>query len=259
MNIRKRAALPVVAALAALGMLIIASSAMGAFVRPNAATPFYVPLDVAYNECVTASPPTETHNPANLAGFSCAPPVKSSNFVTSGEPTINGAVANFKGAINLKVLNPADVSFNPGTSGSYLQDIRCGSSYPGGHPACVNANAAGTPADYTGLLSGDSFLRITDNNNSSTGGPTYTDSGTVQQLLFTVPISCSSTASTAIGSTCVPAAATANALCGCVASGKRSNIEVGQVFITDGNADANPFATTDGPNADTARQGIFIP
>jgi len=259
MNMRKRASLPVIAALVVLGSLIVASSAMSAFVRPNAATPFYVPLDVAYNECTSATPAGNQHNPVNLAGFACSPPVKSSNFITSGEPTINGAVANFKGAINLKVLSPADVSFNPGTAGSYLQDIRCGTSFPGAHPACAVANSPGTPADYGGFLSGNSFLRITDNNNSTVVGGPYTNSGTVQQLLFTVPVSCSTNSTLTIGSTCVPAAATANSLCGCVASGKRSNIEVGQVFVTDGNIDANPFATSDGPNADAARQGIFIP
>jgi len=264
MNMRKRASLPVIAALVVLGSLVVAQSAMGAFVRPAGATPFYAPMDVAYDECTAATPPGNHHNPVNLAGDACSPPTKSSSWLTSGEPTINSAAANFKGAINLKVVSPANVSFVRNTitptAGSYLQDQRCGpGSLANSAPAiCANANDAGTPPDYRGLLSGNSFLRITDNNNSTTGGG-YTNTGTVEQLLFTVPISCGTTADTTIGSMCIPAAATANAVCGCVASGKRSNIELGQIFITDGNSDANPFGVTDGPNTDVARQGIFIP
>jgi hypothetical protein len=261
---RKRASLPVIAALVVLGCLVVAPSAFGEFVRPAGATPFYAPLDVAYDECTAATPPGNHHNPLNLAGFSCSPPVKSSSWITSGEPTINSAASNFKGAINLKVVVPANVSFVRNTitptAGSYLQDQRCDAALVAANltGACANANAAGTPPDYRGLLSGNSFLRITDNNNSTTGGG-YTNTGTVKQLLFTVPISCSTTADTSIGSTCIPAAATANAICGCVAALKRSNIEIGQIFVTDGNSDANPFGVTDGPNTDVARQGIFVP
>jgi hypothetical protein len=265
-NVRKPVGLPLVAAIVVLGSLIVAQSAIAAFVRPNAATPMSTSMVVAYDQCSTGgvgSPPGEGHNPANLAGASCSPPTKSSLRVQSGDPTVfPGTVANFKA--NLKqVVAPGDVLFPSGgaqtaaggptsPSGGYAQDIRCGTSV-----ACGNANTAGG-ADYIGLLSGNSSLRITDNNNGPAGGP-YVDSGTVEQLLFTVPISCANSTSAAIGGYCVPATTSANALCSCVASGKRSNIEEGQVVMTDGGPDGNPFATGDGPNQDAARQGVFIP
>jgi len=283
---RERGALPLIIGVAMLvGMLVAAQVASAAFVRPKAATPFTTSLVVAHDECVAANF-NSTHNPANLAGQSCKPEVKSSTIITSGDPTVNGQVANFQGNVKLVVSNPADVKFPSATAGAnglvtpatasanYQQDIRCGP----GNGACAPGTAAGwtgagTGDDYVGILLAVSSIRITDNNNETApASGVYTDTGTVQNLNFSVPIKCNATAATTTGSFCTPlqfdntvggppgGVTGANSICGnCVASGKRSNIENGQIQVFDGGPNGNPFNTTDGANTTVARQGVFIP
>jgi len=280
-SVRKRVALPLVGAAVLIGMLAMVPVS-GAFIRPKAATPFQTPLVVAYDQCVGGA---MTHNPANLAGSSC-PEVKSSTIITHGDPTLNSQVVNFQGNVKLvvsgcpgacDVLFPSATAAGTGlvtaaTSGqNYMQDVRCGP----GNGACAAGTAAGwtgagTGDDYVGILLASSSIRITDNNNGPAGGP-YVTSGTVNQITFSVPTKCTSTAATGVGSFCTPLAfdasvggpaggvTGANSICGCVASGKRSNIENGQIEVFDGGPNGNPFNTTDGPNTTMARQGVFIP
>jgi hypothetical protein len=289
LKMRRRAAVTAVGAFVLVGMLVTAQVASAVFVRPKAATPFQVPLVVAHNACVTGgvgSPAGMAHNPANIAAASCAPEVKSSTIITHGDPTINGQVANFQGntkqivsgcpGAGCDVLFPsATVGANglvvpgPNAGANYMQDVRCGP----GNGACnfgsnVGWTGAGSGDDYIGAVVTNSSLRITDNNNSDTGAP-YTTTATTEQISFSVPSLCQTTAATGVGSFCTPAAfdppgpATsvtgANSLCGCVAGGTRANIEQSQLQVFDGGPNGNPSDTTDGPNTTIARQGIFLP
>jgi len=293
---RKFSAYSLVGALLVVGVFIGAQSASATHIRAKSATPLNVPLVVAYNQCTA---PNSTHNPAFLAGTSCtgssggALGGKTSSFITSGDPLSTqapsgtGAPAQFQGRL-VQVVSaaaphqpncaPADgptcrtTLFNPGVpngaftntvSGnqSYLADVRCGPAYPAAHPACSAAGSANTSgnSDYTGFLSANSSLRITDHNNDD-GLGNYTEPGTVSQLLFTVPVSCAVTPAT-IGSFCKAATTDAEALCSCIrqSAGGLANIEEGQIVVTDGNINANPFDTSDGPNADAYRMGVFLP
>jgi hypothetical protein len=280
LSLRKRALLPAIGALVLVGMLATAQVANAAFVRPRSATPFQVSLVVAHDECTA---PNSIHNPANLAGGSCEPEVKSSTRVTSGDPAINGQVANFQGVSKL-IVGGGDVLFpsatvNAGTGlvgaspgSNYLQDQRCGPANGACAPGtAVGWTGAGTGDDYVGILVASSSIRITDNNNETTpGSGVYTDTGTVQQITFSVPMKCNVTAATGAGGFCNPISfdntvggppggvTGANSICACVASGKRSNIENGQIQVFDGGADGNP-STTPADNRAVARQGVFIP
>jgi hypothetical protein len=176
----------------------------------------------------------------------------------------------------------ADVIFKSGyPQHNYLRDVRCNGAnlVPTSNPWCLGT--AGSPAintagnvDYAttsmaapALLAAKALIRITDVNTGS--GGTYTTEGTTKDLDFEVPIICSLTAAS-IGGSCVPAKSSANNIltpaCGSgtppcvVATGKRSNIETGQISVTDAGdtpVDGNPFSGTG--NKDYARQGVFIP
>lgn len=279
--------------LAAVGMLVAAQSVSATIIRPNSATPMGISMVIAYNACtvVGGSPPTNTHNPANLPGDACTPPVKSTSRLTAGDPTQNGAPANFKGNVKLvvKTTAPDDVLFpcggvfpSPSTclpdgagkvtlanaNRNYFQDVRCESSYASGPGAgvCTNANANALP-DYKGALNVISNIRITDEANS---GPAATCNGTdtsgctndatIANLNFAVPADCIDTAATNIGGFCTPRYASAGAICGCVATGHRSNIELGQVFAMDGGDDGVVAPLAPDPGAQTyARMGLFLP
>jgi hypothetical protein len=285
LSLRKRALLPAIGALVLVGMLATAQIANAVFVRPKAASPFQTSLVIAHDECIAANF-NSIHNPANLAGSSCEPQVKSSTRITHGDPVINGQTASFQGNVKLVVTSPADVLFpsasvnvatglvGAGSGNNYLQDVRCGPA----NGACVPGSAAGWSAtdgstgdDYVGILVASSSIRITDNNNETTSGSgVYTDTGTVQNITFSVPMKCSATAATTAGGFCTPLAfdntvggppggvTGANSICACVASGKRSNIENGQITVIDGGADGNPNSTP-ADNRPVARQGVFIP
>jgi len=183
----------------------------------------------------------------------------------------------------------------PVCTGNWVQDVRCTAAYTagalpppynvGGPPAvCAAAGSAnlrtnGNPSsepDYSGALNVIAKIRITDEANS---GPTgtcsaatpagCTDDATVTDLDFAVAADCHVSTNTAIGGTCQPRHNSAQALCGCVANGKRSNIEVGVggtaynggIFATDGGADGQVPDLV--PDTDTplpySRQGVFIP
>jgi hypothetical protein len=268
--------LPVIAGVAALMVLALAATAT-ALVRPQGATPIGASAVIAYDACtvVGGSPPGQEHNPANLAGDACAPPVRSSPWTTAGEPP--GAPANFKGNVKLVVCTTAaqcsagggsgteDVLFPSGApAGNYLQDARCAN--PGGMTngtVCVNPNAAQGPdfgttnAATPALLKAASIIRITDRNTGPTGGP-YTTEGTTKDLEFAVPLLCSVTGATTIGGSCLPARASANAACGgCVGVAKLSNIQVPTIEVREGGPDGTPFDAN--PSFQYATQGLFIP
>ena len=137
----------------------------------------------------------------------------------------------------------------------------------------TNTGAASPNPDYSGDLNVIAYIRITDQANSGPVGGPYTSDATIKDLAFAVAADCATTPHTFIGGTCLPRHASANALCGCVATGKRSNIEVGVgtpsatlpaaggIFGMDGGNDGvvtDLVPDTDSP-APFARQGLFLP
>jgi len=243
----KKVSIAALAALFALGLMVIAQSASATHVRPKAATPFYASTVPAYQPCVT---PNRVHA-APLSYSSCNPPVQTSPNVTVGSPDANGAAANSVGFIKLVVTNgpgtnDADVAIT-----SNITDVRC----QGATVACGSANAAAGP-DYVGALLGTASLNITDHNNAPTAAGPFTDAATGTQPSFPVVTTCAATAATTIGSTC-SASTTANSTApGAVVEGKRGIVEISQLKVFDGGPDGTPNT---GNESLFEVQGIFIP
>lgn len=248
MALRVRTVVPLALAVGALFCLVVAEFASAGHVRPKSAGGFKVSLVPAFNACAA---PNRQHGPP-LAFPSCNPPVHSSNSITVGEPSVNGAGANSEGFV--KLLVDAGIPGPPEDSDvlitASIADVRC----QAGTATCGNANAA-DGADYTGGLQGSATIRISDHWNAiaAGGGP---DPATVVDIPFPVNTTCANTASNTIGGLCT-ANTTANATVpGAVKDTKRAVVEIGQIVINDGGPDGN---TATAPNTTFARQGIFIP
>lgn len=240
-----RAMVPVGAALLFLGT---APFAPAAHPRPRAASPIVVSLVPAYQQCTAAN---RTHGPP-LAFPSCNPPAQTSQSVTVGTPDANGAAANAVAHARVAVVvgapGPPDDS-DVKLSGAST-DIRC----KPGVTACGPANAAGGP-DYTGELQANAMIRITDHFSAVAPGG-GTDPATVTDIPFPTNVSCTATASTAIGGSCA-VSTTANAIVpGAVKDGKRAVVETHQINVIDGGPDG---LVGTAPNTMLAVQGIFIP
>ena len=217
-------------------------------VRPKGASPLKVPLVTAYQACVS---PNRTHGPP-LAFPSCNPPVESSTAITMGEPTVNGAAANFEGSLKLKVKvgtpgvpDDSDVLF----VGS-MTDVRC----KAGTTTCGNANTA-DGADYTGGLQGSMIVRLTDRFNAVAPGGGV-EGATVVDIPFPFPWTCANSATAAQGGQCGINTSFNAMVPQMVRDGKRAVVEIGQVIVRDGGSDGD---TNTAPNTDFVRQGVFVP
>jgi hypothetical protein len=248
MALKARTLVPLALAVTVAMMLIAASIASAAHPRPKGASPMRLSMVPAFKQCTAAN---RTHGPP-LAFPSCNPPVQTSNAITVGEPTANGAAANSVGFIRISVL--VGVPGPPDDSDVILvgssTDIRC----KAGTAACGSANAA-DGADYTGELEGNAQIRISDHFNAIAPGG-GTDAATVIDIPFPVTSPCTATSSTSIGSTCNITTSANGVVPGSVKDGKRAVVEIQQVQVSDGGPDG-VVATT--PNTLFSVQGIFIP
>ena len=202
------------------------------FPRPKSATPFRVPLVIAYPDCTT---PDRAHA-APLGFDSCSSPTPVSAQLTVGTPDANGKAVNSTGFVRYRadsgdpntIADEADMSISIG-----MDDVR---------------NRADL-TDYTGQLRATTSVRVTDRNSMG-------DSATAQSFSFDVTVPCTGTADVNKGSACT-VATTANAISpGTIAEGMRAVWEMGQVQVFDGGADG--LAATE-PNTLFAKQGVFVP
>jgi hypothetical protein len=196
----------------------------GAYARPKGAGPLRVSLVPAYDACTA---PNREHG-SPLAHPSCNPPVQSSGQLTIGSPDANQRTANSIGSAKLRVVtgaaggpDEADVVFTVS-----ITDVRLKSDL----------------SDYTGEL--------------ELNGTAPVDSGTTADLPFPVTVPCSSTANTAIGSTCAVNTTADAVLPGVVQEIKRTIWQLAAVRVNDGGLDGLA-ATPD--NTLFATQGIFVP
>ena len=247
--------------------------------------------------------------PKGSSANACAPPAVVTPRLTAGGLNGTAAnfkgfvkLKVVPGDVQLENASPPNPQCKPFGFGppvycqsNWFQDVRCTAGYTAGtlgipysvggpppvcaEPGSANVKTNGNPStepDYGGAGAALNVIwrmRITDqaNNGPSGGGcpTTCPDDATVEDLDFAIPFDCHITNSTAIGGVCQPRFASFNALCGCVANGKRSNIELGVggspynggIFATDGGANGqvpNLVPDTDTPMP-YARQGLFIP
>jgi hypothetical protein len=235
----------IVALVAALATVLVSAQLSSAtHVRPKGATPFRVPIVIAYKQCTGTG--NRTHG-APLAFPSCAPPVQASASLTVGTPDANGAAANNVSSVLLKVkgTSPEDVLII--SSGT---DIRCKAGTAAA--VCPNANTADGP-DYTGQLEGNAMIRISDHYN----GTSLTEAATVQDIPFPVDTGCAATAADPNqGSVCAISTSANAVVAGSVKDNQRGNVEIQQIQITDGGPDGLVNTPT---NTLFGVQGIFIP
>jgi hypothetical protein len=233
---------------------MLLSSQLG-HVRPKSASPLQLSLVPAFAQCTA---PNRIHGPPSLSGggndASCAPPVRSSSFLTIGAPDANGAPLNSEARIRLSAIvglagppDDSDIGFSISAT-----DVRCGT----GVATCGSANAQ-SGADYTGELTPSATIRLTDANNAvAAGGGTHR--ATVQDFVMSgsVQVPCTATGSTSIGSSCTLSTTLDAVSPGAVLDGKRGVWQVGQVALMDGGADGEASTT---PNSRFLVQGVFIP
>lgn len=256
----------------ALLALVLGSVAFATHARVGGGTPFRVPLVVAFNQCggvATTEDPapmtvTNTHV-TPLANPSCAHASNAPAQKRSGAnpPTLTmSAGGTGSGSVRLDVIDsaPGAPAEDIRISGSSVTGVLCNVAGAGPSGGC---GAVG--ASYSGLLLAQSVIRITDHSNANGtashtcpvgGGAPPCVTGTVQDLTFTVPLSCSA-------GTCGPVAPTINSLLpGAVKELQRGNVEIHNVRVMSPGNDfdfgAAPFPGT-GDEDKFLAQGIFLP
>jgi Acetyl xylan esterase (AXE1) len=195
--------------------------------RPRGATPFRVPLTIAYKECTN---PNRTHGEP-LALGSCVPPSQTSDFLTVGTPDANGQAANSTGSV-VYLVTGSDVLVN-----TSVTDVR----------------VRGTLADYTGELDVGQAVQITDRLN----GPAGDEPGTVEAQPFRFAVPCAATTETTVGATCSLSSSFNAVVPGSIVAGARSIWQLRDVQVFDGGADGQAGTTSD--NTLFERQGVFAP
>jgi len=276
MTRNRKFALPVVAAIAVLGTMVIASSAMAAHARPNAATPFYVTMVTAMNPCTApAGNPAGMKHGGTLAFASCqtgmgtsGPTSTNISFGSPGSPAPAPAqgtgFARICTSPSCGGLAPANAAGDMKVE-SVLTDVRCTGSTncapagPGG-----SNNGAQTTQDYIGQIRGSATIRITDHNNGVACPPTCTNSATVGDLPFTVDGACAANTGTGtlgapIGGTCTINTSANSAVPGAGTPGVLGNVETRQLIILDGGVNGSVADITDGPNLAAFKMGVAIP
>jgi len=257
----------------ALLALALGSVAIAQHARTGGGTPFRVPLVVAYNQC-GGTPTAEDPSPGvagnthvtPLNNPSCVPQAQKKSGVNPPTLTMSstgtcGTGCTNLGTVRLDVIDsavgapPEDVRITIGSITGVLCNV-VGSGISGG------CGAVGS--GYSGLLLAASVIRITDHSNAPppndvcAGGPGLApcQTGTVEDLTFIVPLSCSS-------GTCAPVAPTINALKpGTVKELQRGNVEITNVRIMSPGNDFSfgpaPFPGT-GDEDKFLSQGLFLP
>jgi hypothetical protein len=197
------------------------------YVRPKGATPVYVPLVPAFEQCGS---PNRQHG-APLSFGSCAPPRQTSSQLTVGTPDANGKAANSSGSVAYQVI-PGDVRVT-----AVLSDVR----------------RQDTLDDYTGELSVEHAIELTDRQS----GPGQDEPATTEPFQFKFTVPCAATASTTQGGRCALSSTFDALLPGAVVEQKRAIWELGTVQVFDGGPDGE--ASTTSGNTLFERQGVFVP
>jgi hypothetical protein len=195
------------------------------YARPKGATPTLAFLVPAYAQC---NAPDEQHGPP-LAFGSCTPPNQASSALTVGTADSNGQPAKSVSSVLLEAQ--PGVPATPADEADVRVDVNVNDVY-----------VQGSLADYAGGLSVRLAVRVTDKLNSGPGV-----AGTVGDTSLDVPVSCSPTADTTVGSTCAVQTTIDTLVPGAVPEGKRSIWELGQIEVDD--VHGAPFM----------KQGVFLP
>lgn len=265
-------------AVAALGLLVTASSALAEHARPKGASPLNFRLVPAFVACGGSSPTGMTHGPP-LAVPSCSPPDESSNYLTLNAPdraAPYNTAANGTGVITLQVtcLHPGTTTQVTGaganppcTNAGDQADVKV--TVAAGDVRCVTISGGCAAAGglYSGKVLGTSQIRITDHYNQIVPNPTGADCSdtiscvaTAIDLPFNIGAQCTAGACNYVTSAdlTVP---------GAVQELKRAVVGLGAIEVYDAGADGDlagancpPTCAQNGVDHNVAfTQGLFIP
>jgi hypothetical protein len=187
-----------------------------------------------YMPCIA---PNRTHGPP-LAFGSCSPPQRSSTYLTVGTPDANGQPAKSTDYVRFDVqagdpatpADEADVALNLSAS-----DVRLASDL----------------SDYTGTLSAEPTLRVTDKDN--TPHPGGSGPGTVTDFTLPFPAPCVATADTTVGATCTASTSVEELAPGAVKEKMRAIWQLERFEVGDGGPQASPV------NRPFLVPGLFVP
>ena len=237
-------------AVAALGMLFTASSALADHARPKGASPLNFRLVPAFAQCSGSVPPGMTHGPP-LAVPSCSPPDERSNYLTLNapdRPAPYNTVADGTGLITLAVtcLVPGTTTQITGAGGvppcspaGEQEDVKVTSVTTGVRCQGVSGGCAAAGGLYSGKVLGTTLIRITDHFNAISPNPPGADCSdttscvaTSIDLPFSVGVQCSAGACNTVTSAnlTVP---------GAVKELKRAVVGLGQIEVADAGADGD--------------------
>lgn len=207
------------------------------YARPLSATPVTIRLVPAFQPCTT---PNGSHA-APQVGPSCNPPRLVSQYLTVGTPDTNGNAPQFKGDVFLKALGESPITSTNGDQADigievHTSDIRRQSDF----------------LDYTGQLQLILTTRMTDRLN----GNYLNDPATAMDVPVSLPVPCTPTVDTSIGSSCNLNTTLEAILPNTVTEAKRSNWEITNVEVRDGGADGDAGTA---PNTIFLKTGLFVP
>jgi hypothetical protein len=216
------------------------------YVRPKGATPILISLVPAYRNC----PTTNREHGGSLAEPSCNPPAPFSSSLTVGTPDANGAAANSISSARFDVCPVLGCAVPNVKVAAAISDVRC----KAGVATCGASNAAGG-ADYTGELSLETTIRITDRDNSP--APDANGAGTMIDYTLAIPLSCNETGSDAQGAACGVSTTVNSVVPGAVEAGMRAIWELQRSTVRDGGVDGVVSTTAD--NTRFLSSGLFVP
>jgi hypothetical protein len=264
-------------AVATVGLMVAASSALAVHARPKSATPLTFKLVPAFNQCGGSSPAGMTHG-LPLAVPSCSPPVQTSAYLTTNAPdraAPYNTAADGTGTIVLKVtcLTPGTTTYtgtnpNPPCNDPGDQiDVRIQSTTTGVRCVGVSGGCGAAGGLYSGKVLGVSSIRISDHYNAITPNPTGADCSddtscpaTAIDLPFSVGVQCAAGACNTVTSSDLVVPNVSQ-------EGKRAVVGLGQLQVEDAGLDGNLAGPTCPPtcaqngdgNATAFVQGLFIP
>jgi hypothetical protein len=221
---------------------------------PIGASPFRASLVPAFTPCTGGA---NASHQAPLTGRACSPPAPASAAVAVGPQSL--------GFERLLVLSTGQCApFDPTrcapdmTIRVQITDVRSASPTGADYdPAgATDLTAVATLPDYNAAATTGKGAQVTDKDNKADSGTLYNKAATVVPLSFPVPVGCTATASTSIGSTC-NAQTTMNSLVpGSALAGKRAIWELGQLQVLDRGANGTPG---DADDKVFEVEGIFVP
>jgi hypothetical protein len=203
--------------------------------RPKGATPFSVPLVIAYRDCTV---PNSVHGPP-LSDPSCKPPVAESSWLTVGTPDSNGLPVKSVGFARLSTI--VGDSSTPADEADLKVEL-----------SDTDVRNTSDVSDYAGELQLKLNVRITD----KTNGSVPVDPATVSDIPLTYTAACATTSDTTVGSTCTLDTTADAVVPGTIVEGKRAIWQVGTVEVWDGGSDGDVDTA---PNTLFERQGVFVP